>query len=172
MKLAELKAWNEHGKGGGDGGGRSGASFRAMFLGTTEYSDDAVAKAEVKCVRLKESVDQLARLPVVNNGEAFVTMNYEAHANNAFIDHRRGWGELALDYLFGCCGVVWGAPRLNGRRLTMSVPPEPDDVNWENVNIRGHAWYERPGVARARAGLGTAPVSRLYLSSSGRLPEP
>ena len=154
MKLAELKAWNEHGKGGGDGGGRPGASFRAMFLGTTEYSDDAVAKAEAKCVRLKESVDQLARLPVVNNGEAFVTMNYEAHANNAFIDHRRGWGELALDYLFGCCGVVWGAPRLNGRRLTMSVPPEPDDVNWENVNIRGQAWYERSVKAWLVLGAG------------------
>ena len=154
VKLAELKAWNEHGKGGGDGGGRPGASFRAMFLQSTDYSDAAVAKAEATFVRLKQSVDQLARLPVVNNGEAFVTMNYETHANNAFIDHRRGWGELALDYLFGCFGFGVGAPRLNGRRLTMSVPPEPDDVNWENVNIRGQAWYERSVKAWLALGAG------------------
>ena len=111
MRLAELKAWNEHGKAGGDGGGRPGASFRAMFTRSVDYSDASVAKAEKMCVKLKQDVERLATLPVVNNGEAFVTMNYEAHANNAFIDHRRGYGELALDYLCGCCGFTWGAPR-------------------------------------------------------------
>ena len=33
--------------------------------------------------------------------------------------------------------------RLGGKRLAMVVPPEPDDVNWENVNIRGKDWYVR-----------------------------
>lgn len=42
--------------------------------------------------------------------------------------------------------------RLGGKRLAMVVPPEPDDVNWENVNIRGKDWYVRS--VHAWLGLG------------------
>ena len=31
--------------------------------------------------------------------------------------------------------------RLGGKRLAMVVPPEPDDVNWENITVRGVRWF-------------------------------
>ena len=43
MRLAELQAWNEHGKAGGDGGGRPGGSFRALITRAGFYYDGAVA---------------------------------------------------------------------------------------------------------------------------------
>ena len=35
-------------------------------------------------------MSELAKQKVTNVGEAFVTFNYEMHANNCFYDHRRG----------------------------------------------------------------------------------
>ena len=87
---------------------------------------------------------------MVSNGEAFVTMNYEAHANNASsITAAAG---ASWRWITSLGAAAWcGGRRGSTDELTMSVPPEPDDVNWENVNIEvGRGTSERQGVACAR----------------------
>ena len=70
-----------------------------------------------------------------------MTFNYEQHANQCFDDHDRAGAtrltKLAT-YLFpGRFGLT---PRFRGRALRCEPPPEPNDVTWENYDVRG---YER-----------------------------
>jgi hypothetical protein len=86
-------------------------------------------------------IAQLAKRPVHNTGEAFVTFNYETHCNNCFDDHRRMLVERLGDLLKGK-----GPPRFNGKRIVVKPPPEASDVNWENYDVRGWERLKRNAV--------------------------
>ena len=97
-------------------------------------------------------------------------LNYETHANNAFIDHRRGWGELALDYLFGCCGVVWGAEAQ--RTQADDVGAASPTTSTGRTSTSRQAWYERSVKAwlALGAGLGIGAGIQIVFEQLRRMP--
>lgn len=146
MKLAELKAWNEPSDTPGgtlkalsdkkDLAGKQ--AFLAMFTKSASHSEATIKKMQIKCDGLAAKIEQLAKSPAMNDGEAFVTMNYEKHAGNVLADQRRNFMEVFFEY--ASCGC-FGPPRLGGKRLRLSLAPEPDDINWENITVRGVRWF-------------------------------
>ena len=150
MRLAEAKAWAEDA--GAGGGGFFGAAFKsAAGLGRADAA--AVARLEASASATRAVAARLSRQPIANIGEAFVTFNYEQHANQCFDDHDRGGASAlgrCLVFLFP--GRFGATPRFRGRALRCEPPPEPCDVTWENYDVRGNERVRR-GVAAFAAML-------------------
>lgn len=152
LQLRELQLWREQNS---QRRGYLGKIFRFAYLrGADPWSDEAVPRMEARVKSLERYVEQLAKQPLHNVGEAFVTFNYEVHCNNALEDQRRTWNENINDFIH--CRS--GPPQFNGRRLQMSAAPEASDVNWENFDIRGQERTKRNVIAMcvmaAALGLG------------------
>ena len=137
-QLKELLAWKQAKENNESMGGIFGALFRGAFCGGNPTPKN-IAKLEKKVEELQKAIAELAKKPVENIGEAFVTFNYEVHANNCFIDHRRGFFERIL----GSLGLVQSTPRFEKRQMSLDSPPEPCDVMWENYDIRGFERVKR-----------------------------
>ena len=130
-KLREIRAFREATASGKKPGMLAGA-FNSAFCGGNG-NDKHLAKLEEQVRELEAKVSELAKQRVTNVGEAFVTFNYEMHANNCFYDHRRG----IIERILGWIGCVHAAPKFKGKTMTLDAPPEPCDVEWENYDIRG-----------------------------------
>ena len=73
------------------------------------------------------------------SGLALIVFEYEQHANNCFLDQRlRSYTDKIARRVRGSPAST--APRLRGRDLYVSRPPEPSDFWWENV---GHGPRDR-----------------------------
>ena len=136
-KLREIRAFREATASGEKPGMFAGA-FNSAFCGGNG-NDKHLAKLEEQVRELEAKVSELAKQKVTNVGEAFVTFNYEMHANNCFYDHRRG----VIERILGWFGCVRAAPKFKGKQMTLDAPPEPCDVEWENYDIRGLARTSR-----------------------------
>jgi len=145
MRLAEAKAWAADG--GGGGGGFFGGMFRRA-AGVGRGDAASVAALEARASAARAAATRLSRRPIANVGEAFVTFNYEQHANQCFDDYDRAGAtrltQLAA-YLFP--GRFGATPRFRGRALRCEPPPEPNDVTWENYDVRGHERTRRDVVS-------------------------
>ena len=148
MRLAEAKAWVED----GDGAEQRRDGFVAKMFksaaGLGRGDAAAVAALEARAAAAAAAAASLSRRPIANVGEAFVTFNYEQHANQCFDDHDRAGGTRLtqlLAYLFP--GRFGATPTFRGRFLRCEPPPEPCDVMWENYDVRGNERLRRDVVA-------------------------
>eukprot|EP00854_Cymbomonas_tetramitiformis_P014262 gene14262-16868_t len=114
-----------------------------VLFGTAKHFRLAVTRWQV----LERNV-VLALLPAIEQelaGEALITFNYEAHANNVFRDHvNRG----LQGYLFCKSG---DAPLFQDQRIFVYRAPEPSDMYWENMDFRGARLFVRRMVAHSSA---------------------
>ena len=98
--------------------------------------------------RIEERLERLEQLcewpnhpesPMGPSGMALIVFEYEQHANNCFLDQRlRSYTDKIARRVRGSPAST--APRLRGRDLYVSRPPEPSDFWWENV---GHGPRDR-----------------------------
>ncbi|KAK3254317.1 hypothetical protein CYMTET_36469 [Cymbomonas tetramitiformis] len=118
--------------------------FRAVsgsLRGLTGAID--ACKTEISEVRAK--IELLQGRHLENTGEALVTFNYEAHANNVFRDHVQRDLKNRLTCKHG------DAPLFLDKRISVYRAPEPSDVYWENMDIRGARLIVRRLVTHSSA---------------------
>lgn len=145
MRLQEAKEWRNARVNGESSDGFLVTLFKsAASVGNGD--DAAVEKLQQATEKVEKYVHTLSKHPVINIGEAFVTFNYEQHANNCFDDYDRG-GDTRLTklihYLFP---NRHPSPTFGGRILQCRSPPEPCDVMWENYDVRGSERRKRDVV--------------------------
>ena len=132
-KLREIRAFRQATASGGKPGMFAGAFRRPSAAATRRQALGRAGGAGRR--ELEAKVSELAKQKVTNVGEAFVTFNYEMHANNCFYDHRRG----VIERILGWFGCVRAAPKFKGKQMTLDAPPEPCEPPPENYDVRGLA---------------------------------
>ncbi|KAK3265094.1 hypothetical protein CYMTET_26203 [Cymbomonas tetramitiformis] len=105
----------------------------------------AIETCQTKISEVRAEMETLQGRHLENTGEALITFNYEAHANNVFRDHvNRG----LQGYLFCKSG---DAPLFQDQRIFVYRAPEPSDMYWENMDFRGARLFVRRMVAHSSA---------------------
>jgi len=82
---------------------------------------------------LEHDISLLQADDLLPTGDAIITFNYEAHANNVFKDH----GVNLLDAVKAKVFCQRTAPAFKGHRISVERPPEPSDMLWENTDVYG-----------------------------------
>ena len=132
--------------------------FKLTQLGRVDpMREEGVARLREKIEAREAAVFEELEDPeaFANLGEAFVTFNYEEHANNCLDDHHtEEFYELASS-----CFARRERPTFEGKKIGVYPPPEPSDVYWENfAGMRGGERNERAlyGNATILLSLGVA----------------